>query len=68
MVTFPPGMIRYQFDVSIIDDNVLENNENFRLNINGSSLISGITVGSLHQASIYIVDEDSKFKIDNPCH
>jgi len=55
-------VIRHQFDVSIIDDNVLENNEIFRLNVNGSSLISGITVGSLHQATIYIVDEDSKFQ------
>ena len=60
-VIYSPGVIRYQFDVVIIDDNVLENDESFRLSINASSLIRGITVGSVDQAIVNILDEDSKF-------
>ena len=63
-VIFSPGVIRYQFNVLIIDDNVLENDKSFRLSINVSSLIRGITVGSVDQAIVNILDEDSKFKLN----
>ena len=47
------------FDIQINDDNILENNENFMLTINQSSLPTGITVGS-PQAIVTIVDNDGK--------
>ena len=59
-VIFTPGVIRYQFDVLIVDDNVIENDEAFRLTINASSLLRGVTVGSVDQATVNILDEDSK--------
>ena len=60
-VIFSPGVIRYQFDVLIVDDNILENDETFRLSINASSLIRGVTVGSVDQATVNIFDEDGKY-------
>ena len=48
------------FDIAINDDDVLESIENFMLTINSSSLPTGVTVGSTGQATLTIVDDDSK--------
>ena len=58
-VTFPAGVMSVPFNISIIDDNILEDNENFTLTIN-SSLPTGIMVGNPGQATVPIVDNDGK--------
>ena len=63
-VTFPAGVTRVPFEVSLIDDTIYEGNENFTLTINPSSLPTGVTVGSRDQATVTIVDNnDSKYNI-----
>ena len=47
------------FSVSINDDNIFEDNENFNLTIN-SSLPTGIMVGNPGQVTMSIVDNDCK--------
>ena len=59
-VTFPAGETSVQFSVMIYNDNILEGNENFTLTINPSSLPSGVTVGDPSQATVTIVNDDSK--------
>ena len=54
-------MTNVQFDIPINDDAIIENNENFALNIDPSSLPTGVTVGSFDQATVTIVDNDGKF-------
>lgn len=54
-------MTRIPFDVSIINDNVLEFNQRFNLIIDKSSLPVDINVGSTYQARVIVVDDDGKF-------
>ena len=56
-VTIPAGQTTATFDVPINNDNILECNENFILNINPSSLPTDITVGSLGLAIVTIMEE-----------
>lgn len=60
-ITFPAGMTSISFDVSIIDDNILEGNENFTLSIDLSSLPYGFIITNSTQATITIVDNDCKY-------
>ena len=62
-VTFTAGIIHASFNVSLIDDNVFERNENFVLTIHPSSLPSNVTVGDPDQVTVTIVDNDGK-KLD----
>ena len=48
------------FKVSLNDDNILEENENFVLTINQSSLASGVTIGNPSMTTVTIVDNDRK--------
>ena len=48
------------FGIPIIDDTIIENNENFTLTIDPSSLPTGVTVASFDQATVIIVDNDGK--------
>ena len=59
-VTFPAGSTTATFDVPINDDNILEGNEDFILNIDGASLPTGVTAGSPDEATVTIVDDDGK--------
>ena len=59
-VTFPAGQTTATFDVPINDDNILEGNEDFILNIDGTSLPNGVTAGSPDEATVTIVDNDRK--------
>jgi len=61
-VTFPPGVTTAFFYVAITDDHLLEGNEYFILVIDSSSLISGVTAGSLDKATVTIVDNDDDGK------
>ena len=60
MVTFEVGMTNGSFNVSIHDDNMLESNEMFNLNINESSLPDGISVGDIGVTTVTILDNDRK--------
>ena len=59
-VQFDAGVTNGSFIVIINDDNVLENDERFNLNINPSSLPSGVTVGSPGQATVTIPANDGE--------
>ena len=58
-VTFPAGVTSVPFNVTINNDNVFEDNENFTLTIN-SSLPTGVMAGNPGQATVTIVDNDRK--------
>ena len=58
-VTFRAGVMSVPFSISINDDNILEDDENFTLTIN-SSLPTGVMVGNPGQATVTIVDNDCK--------
>ena len=59
-ITFPAGETLAVFNVSIIDDNIVEDNENFTLSINSSSLPNEVTTASQVFAVVTIVDYDSE--------
>ena len=59
-VTFPAGATMVPFNVSIIDDIILEKDENFTLTIDPSSVPTFVNVGSPAQATVTIVDDDRK--------
>ena len=60
-VTFPAGETIVSFDVPINNDNIFENDEDFTLTIDSSSLPTGTTVGHPSTSTVFIVNEDSKF-------
>ena len=47
----------------INDDNIFENNENFMLTINSSSLPSNVTIADLSEAAVTIIDDDRKIVV-----
>ena len=55
-VTFLTGMTSVSLNISITDDDVLENNENFYLTIDEN--LSSITAGSTDRAIVNILDDD----------
>ena len=62
-VKFIAEMTSASFNVAIKNNNVLELDENFVFVINTSSLPSDVTVGIPTQATVTIVDDDSKYSI-----
>ena len=64
-VTFPAGATSASFNVSVNNDYILEDNENFMLTINSLSLPNGITHGDLDQATVIIVDSACKLHCRN---
>ena len=62
-ITFPAGTKSVPFNVSITDDNMLEDNENFLLTVDLSSLPDNITVSDPYQATVTIVDKDGKLTV-----
>ena len=59
-ITFPAGVTLVVFDVAINNDNILEDNEDFRIIIDKSSLYDYVTVGSPTTVRLVILDDDSK--------
>ena len=59
-VQFKAETTRTSFSVSIKEDNKFEGNENFTLSINSSSLPSRVAVTNPGQATVTIVDDESK--------
>ena len=58
------GSINETFSVTIIDDNILENDEAFSLIINATSLPDKVVVGDISRTTVMIVDDDGKLKSD----
>ena len=59
MITIPPGVMTQSFTISITDDNLVECVETFTVRIL-SVTTCGVTVGSVRNAQIMIIDDDSK--------
>ena len=57
-ITFSVGDTRFLLNVTIVNDNILENNETFNLTINSSSLPGNVEVGKPGQAAVTIRDDD----------
>ena len=62
-VTFPAGMTSVPFDIPINDDGILEDDENFMITIDPNSLPTGVTRGDPDQATVTIVNDDSKLSL-----
>ena len=60
-VMFPAGITSVPFDVNITNDNILESNETFSLNIISSSVPARVLMGNPRQSAVTIVDNDSKW-------
>ena len=53
------GQSRYSFDVPILDDTVIEGDETFTMAIDTAKLPAGVTAGSITEATVTIVDNDT---------
>ena len=59
-VTFPAGETTMSFNVSVIDDNIVERNEIFTLSIDNNALPRGVVRLTPHSVSVIIENDDSK--------
>ena len=59
-VQFDAGVTRVSFNISINNDNIMEGNESFTLNIN-PSLPSSVTIGDHNQTTVTILANDGKY-------
>ena len=62
-ITFQAGTTSVPFNVSITDDNILEDDENFLLTVDLSLLPDNITASDPYQATVTIVDKDGKLTV-----
>ena len=58
------GVTRVPFNISIFDDNTVENNESFTLTIDQSLPPINVTANGPGQATVTIVDDDGQFLFD----
>ena len=61
-------MTHFPFNVSILDDKILEEDENFILSIDPSSLPCCVTIGNYDQATVTILEDECKFIINIRTH
>ena len=54
------GVTSVSLDISILDDDVIEDNENFTLTINIDSLPDGIITSNPSKVTVIIRNDDSK--------
>lgn len=59
-IVFLAGEIRVTFNIEIIDDNILEHNEIFSLDITSPSISSKVLLGEISQTRVTILNDDSK--------
>ena len=59
-VVIPAGMTMVPFNISIVDDNILEGDEDFDIVIVQPTLPDGVTRGDPGRATVTIVDNDRK--------
>ena len=60
-VIIPTGQTSGSFEIFIIDDQMLESDESFDLNIDINTLPDDVTLGSPDSATVTITNDDSKF-------
>ena len=60
-VTFPASVIGGVIDIPVCNDIVLEEDELFNISVVSQSLADNVTVGSVNEATVVIVDDDRKF-------
>jgi len=60
MVTFPTNITEVFYDISITDDNILEIDEMIDITIDSHSLPLDVFTGNIHQALVFIEDDDRK--------
>ena len=61
IVRFDAGVTSTSLNVSINNDNIMEGNESFTLNINPLSLSSGVTLADHNQTTVTILANDGKY-------
>ena len=59
-VIIPAGATMVPFDIPIVDDNILEDNEDFDIIIVPGSLPDDVSVGNPGRATVNIIDDDCK--------
>ena len=59
-ITFPAGTTIVYLNIPIIDDNIVEDDENFTLTINSSSLPTNIVIGNVNEITVTIANDDCK--------
>jgi len=59
-VRIPAGDTSVTFDVPIVDDDILENDEDFDLTIVRGSLPDGVTRGNPGTSTVTIINDDGK--------
>ena len=59
-VSFPAGVIRVRFNVTIVEDNILEANESFTLGVDPLTLPDRVTTGSSNYTTVTILNDDCK--------
>ena len=57
-IQFNVRVTRVSFNVLVNNDNILEDNETFNLNVNASLLPNRVTIGLLGQTTVTILDND----------
>ena len=62
-VTFTAGQTSASFGITINDDNILERSETFTIEVDSSSLPTGVSVGGTSQATVAIDNDDCKLQI-----
>ena len=62
-VTFPANVTVGVIDIPICDDVVLEEDESFNVSIVSQSLVDNVTIGSVGEATVIIVDDDRKLRM-----
>jgi len=62
-VTVPAGETRVVFNISITSDNKNEGTENFTVMISSANLHPNVSIGSVNNAIVSIVDDIGKFHI-----
>ena len=67
VVTFQKGTNKSTLNITIIDDEYVEFNENFTLSINSSSLPSNVNVTKPGKTTVTILNNDGKYTILRGC-
>ena len=63
-MTIPAGQISVPFDVTINDDIVFEENEEFLLTIDQCSSLNGVIIGSPNVTVVTILDNDGECDLE----
>ena len=61
----PAGVTSVIFNVTIIEDSILEHNESFSLSVDPLTLPNRVTTGSSNHTRVTIIDDDSKLTLSS---